>query len=180
MRDLIYVLMTDYANGIVFLHILGAVVWVGGMFSIRYMKDKPLKNIKDPQDFINELLRYKHLFFMTFPFIVILFVTAVIMALGYHDSTYDADGFILDPDALKIMKMVHTKGIIWTVMAMNMMLMAWLSYKAYNNLTADTSVTKQCSNCGQAIWIIYTYLMPINIVLGIIELFLGVILRNVF
>ena len=35
MKDLIYHLFADYKNQIIFLHIVSAVVWVGGMVAMR-------------------------------------------------------------------------------------------------------------------------------------------------
>ena len=177
MRDIIYALMTDYANQIVFLHVFSAVIWVGGMVSARYGRVKPLKSLTQPGEYIHETKRYTRFFKMMTPFIVLLFLTSIVMALGYRDNAYDEDGFIISDSAVTLYKMIHTKGGIWTVMAMNMGLMAWINYKASSNFTSCSNL-KDCEKCQEALWIIYNYLMPLNIILGTVEIMLGVVLRH--
>ena len=128
MRDTIYFIMTTFPNQIIFLHVLSAVIWVGGMVSARYGRVKPLRSLSEPEDFIHETKRYTRFFKMMTPFIVLLFITSVIMALSFHDNAYDEDGFVLSQSAVELLKMIHTKGGIWTVMAMNMVAPAYGKY----------------------------------------------------
>lgn len=179
MSDAIYYIMTNFTNQIVFLHVFSAVVWVGAMVSSRYGRVKPLSILKEPEEFIFETKRYTRFFKMMTPFIVILFITSVIMALSFNDNAYDEDGFILSQSAVELLKMVHTKGGIWTVMAMNMGLMAWINYKASKSFSSCANLT-ECKRCKEALEIIYNYLMPVNIILGTIEIMLGVILRHAY
>jgi len=179
MSDAIYYIMTNFTNQIVFLHVFSAVIWVGSMVSARYGRVKPLRTLKEPEEFIFETKRYTRFFKMMTPFIVILFITSVIMALSFSDNAYDEDGFILNQSAVELLKMVHTKGGIWTVMAMNMGLMAWINYKASKNFSSCANLT-ECKRCKEALEIIYNYLMPVNIILGTIEIMMGVVLRHAY
>ncbi len=179
MRDTIYFIMTTFPNQIIFLHVLSAVIWVGGMVSARYGRVKPLRSLSEPEDFIHETKRYTRFFKMMTPFIVLLFITSVIMALSFHDNAYDEDGFVLSQSAVELLKMIHTKGGIWTVMAMNMGLMAWINLKASKSFNSCSNV-KECKRCKEALEIIYNYLMPVNIILGAIEIMLGVVLRHAY
>lgn len=179
MSDTIYYIMTHFANQIVFLHVFSAVIWVGGMVSARYGRVKPLRSLSEPEDFIHETKRYTRFFKMMAPFVVLLFVTSVIMALGYHDNAYDEDGFITSNAAVELLKMIHTKGGIWTIMAMNMGLMAWINLKASTSFNSCSNV-KECKRCKEALEIIYNYLMPVNIILGTVEIMLGVVLRHIY
>jgi len=179
MSDIIYFLMTNFTNQIVFIHVFSAVIWVGAMVSARYGRVKPLRTLSEPEEFIFETKRYKNFFKMMAPFIVLLFITSVIMALSFNDNAYDADGFILDQSAIELLKMVHTKGGIWTVMAMNMGLMAWINFQASKSFNACSNV-KECKRCKEALEIIYNYLMPVNIILGTVEIGLGVVLRHAY
>ena len=179
MRDTIYFIMTTFPNQIIFLHVFSAVIWVGGMISARYGRVKPLRSLSEPEDFIHETKRYTRFFKMMAPFVILLFVTSVIMALSFHDNAYDEDGFVFSQSAVELLKMIHTKGGIWTVMAMNMGLMAWINFKASKSFNSCSNV-KECKRCKEALEIIYNYLMPVNIILGAVEIMLGVVLRHAY
>lgn len=169
--------MTNFTNQIIFLHVFSAVIWVGGMVAARYGRVTSLRFLTEPEEFILETKRYARFFKLMTPFIVILFITSLIMALSFKDNAYDIDGFISSHNAVDLLKMVHTKGSIWTVMAMNMGLMAWINYRASKNFVSCPNI-KECKRCKEALQIIYNYLMPVNIILGTIEIMLGVILRH--
>ncbi len=179
MSDTIYYLMTNFTNQIVFLHVFSAVIWVGSMVSARYGRVKPLNSLTEPEEYIFETKRYTRFFKMMTPFIVILFITSIIMAMSFHDNAYDEDGFILSQSAVELLKMIHTKGGIWTVMTMNMGLMAWINWKASKSFVSCSNV-KECKRCKEALEIIYNYLMPANIIMGTIEIMLGVVLRHAY
>jgi len=177
MQDTIFFLMSTFPNQIIFLHVLSSVIWVGGMIAARYGRVKPLRDLTLPEEFIHETKRYTRFFKLMTPLIVLLFITAIIMALGYKANAYDEDGFILSNEAVTLYKMIHTKGGIWTVMAMNMALMAWINLKASKNFNSCSNV-KECKRCKEALEIIFNYLMPVNIILGAVEIMLGVLLRS--
>jgi len=177
MRDTVYFLMSTFPNQIVFLHVLSAVIWVGGMVAARYGRVKPLRTLTEPEEFIHETKRYTRFFKLMTPFVVLIFITSVIMALGYQANAYDEEGFILSEKAVELYKMIHTKGGIWTVMAMNMALMAWINYKASQNFTSCSNI-KECKRCKEALEIIFNYLMPVNIILGALEIMFGVLFSN--
>jgi len=176
---MLYFVMDNFSSQIIFLHVFSAVVWLGGMISARYGRVKPLRQLREPEEYIHETKRYTRFFKMMFPFIILLFITSLLMALGYRDSAYDAEGFIISEEGLQMYKMVHTKGGIWTVMAMNMALMAWINVKASANFTSCSNM-KECKRCKEALQIIFNYLMPLNIILGTVEIMLGVFLRHSF
>jgi len=179
MSDAIYYLMSNFPNQIIFLHVFSAVIWVGGMVAARYGRVKPLRSLTRSDEYLHETARYVRFFKIMTPFVILLFVTSIIMALGYKDNAYDTDGFIISNDAVALYKMIHTKGGIWTIMAMNMGLMAWINYKASKSFDSCDSMN-ECRKCQNALWIIYNYLMPLNIILGTIEIMLGVVLRHSF
>ena len=177
MSEIVYYLMTNFTNQIIFLHVFSAVIWVGGMVSARYGRVKPLRSLTKPEDYIHETTRYTRFFKMMAPFVLLLFITSLMMALGYKDNAYDEDGFFTSDEAINLLKLIHTKGGIWTVMAMNMGLMAWINYMASKNFTSCSNI-QECKKCQNALWIIYNYLMPLNIILGAVEIMLGVVLRH--
>jgi len=147
------------AHIIVFLHVISAIIWVGGMIAIRFAVHPNLQLLEDTRLKLNRTLAIMGRFFnIVIPFIIILIITAVIMSLGI-----DIDNKML----------IHAKEAIWTIMALNFTFMYLQRRKAQkffdNNQLADAKLT---------LVIIPKILLPINIVLGLIALWLGVTLRG--
>ena len=101
------------------------------------------------------------LFTLVMPFIVILFVTGLVMAIATGGHHGDLKSFFL------------TKEIIWTIMAVNYTYMYIKRAKAWKLFSAG-DVAKAKAQLS----LIPNLLLPINIVLGIVALWLGVSLRG--
>jgi uncharacterized membrane protein len=96
---------TNYAHTIVFLHVLSAIIWVGGMIAIRLAVHPHLQLIEDTRLKLEKTLLIMGRFFnIVMPFIIILLLSAVIMSMGIQFETK---------------MLVHAKEGIWTVMALN-------------------------------------------------------------
>ena len=151
-------LFGNYASIIIFLHILSAVIWVGGMIAIRFAVHPSLQSIDDPQIKLGKTLQIVgRLFNIVLPFIFISLTTALIMIIGAGFS-----GGI-----------VHLKEAIWTLMTLNFIYMYIKRYKAVKLFNkGDLASSKK------AVALLPTVLLPINIVLGLIAIFSGVILRG--
>ena len=158
--------MTDFFNNyssiIVFLHVISAVIWVGGMIAIRFAVHYSIQNIEEPKIKLARTLELlKRFFSMVIPAILTLLITAIIMiiALAFKES--------------ELYSVVITKEIIWSIM-MLIFLVVYIkrkkAQKAFNS--GDFSTTKK------NLIPIATYFIPINIVLGLIAIFLGVTLRG--
>lgn len=151
-------LFENYATIIIFLHIISAVIWVGGMIAIRFAVHPSLKNIDDPQIKLGKTLQIVgKLFHIVLPFIFISLATALIMLLGAGFS-----GAI-----------VHVKESIWTIMTINFVYMYIKRYKAVKLFNKG-----DLASAKQAVSILPTILLPINIILGLVAIFFGVVLRG--
>lgn len=178
MKELIYEIFADYRTPIVFLHVISAVVWVGGMIAMRYAAHNSFIHIESP---LNRLERISHalkrLFIIVTPFVIILIITAVIMAvgLGFREAAVDGDHNVIDEAAMVLYNMIHIKEAIWMLMAMNLALMAVFRSQADKLLDkGDTRGAKaKLSRIGK-------YMVPLNIILGIIAIYMGVFLRNAY
>ena len=160
MKETIAELFGTYAHSIIFLHVLSALIWVGGMIAIRLAVHPNLMLIGDTKLRLNKLLAITGRFFnIVIPFIAILIITAVVMILGMK---FNETGYLL-----------HMKEGIWTVMTINFVVMYIRRKKAQkffdNNQLADAKLT---------LVVIPKVLLPINIGLGILALWLGVMLRG--
>jgi uncharacterized membrane protein len=147
-----------YSHTVVFLHVLSAFVWVGGMIAIRVAVHPVLQTIEDPRIKLGKTLEITgRLFHLVIPFILTLIVTGLMMATVYG---------IVD-------LLISWKETIWTVMTLNFSYMylqrraAWKLFEA-GKLPEAKAKVKHIPNV----------LLPINIILGIAALFIGVSLRG--
>ena len=152
----------DYLSIIVFLHVISAVIWVGGMIAIRFAVHYSMQNIEEPKIKLARTLDLlKRFFSMVIPAILTLLITAIIIiiALGFKGS--------------ELYSIVVIKEIIWSIMTfifITIYIKRNKAQKAFDN--NDMATTKN------NLLPIATYFIPINILLGMIAIFLGVTLRG--
>jgi len=153
---------TQYAHLIVFLHVLGAFVWVGGMIAIRTAVHPVMQSIDDPKIKLGKTLQITgRLFALVAPFIVLILATGLIMAIALKGHHGEMKGIFV------------AKEMIWTLMTVNYLYMVFKRAKAWRLFQAgDLSAAKA--------WVanIPNLLLPINIFLGVIALWLGISLRG--
>jgi uncharacterized membrane protein len=163
---------------LVFLHVLSAIIWVGGMIAIRVAAHPVIARggVTDAQmllsDKIADILEPKQrlgitlqttgrLFNLVIVFIITLFATGLIMAVatgGHHG-------------ALKTLFI--SKEIIWTIMAVNFTLMYIRRAKAWKLFNQGKIKEAKAKMKWMA-----NVLLPVNIVLGLVALWMGVALRG--
>jgi uncharacterized membrane protein len=171
-------LFNNYGHLIVFLHVLSAFIWVGGMIAIRLAVHPVISGggvnaeQKLQSDVMSVMLLPKQrlgitlqitgkLFNLVMLFIVILFVTGLIMAIATGGHHGDLKSLFL------------SKEIIWTVMAVNFTYMYVKRAKAWKLFSkGEVALAKAQMS------LIPNLLLPLNIVLGIVALWLGVSLRG--
>ena len=166
----------SFAHEIVFLHVLSAIVWVGGMIAIRLAVHPNLQLIEDPKVRLGKTLAITGKFFnIVIPFIVLIILTAVIMAvgLGFRAAAVDASGNIISEAAYTTYQYVHIKELIWTIMAANFSWMYLKRRKAQRLFDAGELPAAKAT-----VAIIPQILLPINIILGIAAIWLGITLRG--
>lgn len=160
---------------IVFLHVISAVVWVGGMVAMRFAAHQSFVHIQNPLIRLERISHaLKRLFTIVMPFVVILIITAVLMAVGwdFRNAAVDATGNVIDETAMSMYNLVHLKEVIWMVMAVNLGVMIFLRSKAQKFLDKDN-----VAEAKKKLSLIGTYLVPLNIFLGVIAIYMGVVLR---
>ncbi len=152
----------DYSSIIVFLHVISAVIWVGGMIAIRFAVHYSMQNIEDPKIKLARTLELlKRFFNMVIPAILTLLITAIIMiiALGFKGT--------------ELYNVVVIKEIIWSIMTLifiTIYIKRVKAQKAFDN--------NDFLNAKNNLLPIATYFIPINIVLGLVAIFLGITLRG--
>lgn len=174
MKDAMVTFFWEYSTPIVFLHVLSAVIWVGGMVAMRFAAHQSFMELEPPMRLARTSQALKRLFAIVSPFVVILIVTAVLMAVGwgFRAASVDAEGNVIDEAAFATYQLVHVKEAIWMVMALNLGAMIWRRSKAQRCIDrGDFKAAKPL------LGMIGKYMVPINIALGIIAIYLGVTLR---
>ncbi len=178
MKAFIIETFADHRNLIIFLHVISAVVWVGGMIAIRFAAHQSLAHIADPKLRLERAAHIlKRLFAIVTPFVVILVLSAIFMAvgLGFKAAALDASGNVIDEYAMSLYNTIHIKEAIWFVMALNLGAMMWRRGKAEKALkNGDLEEAKNI------LGVIARYMVPVNIALGVIAIFIGVVLRNAY
>ena len=152
----------NYSSVIVFLHVISAVIWVGGMIAIRFAVHYSMQNIENPKIKLERTLEnLKRFFKLVIPSILTLLITAIIMIIGsgFKEST--------------LYSLVIVKELIWSLMTIIFIIIYIKRNKAEKAfLNEDINSTKN------NLIPIANYFIPINILLGIIAIFMGVLLRG--
>ncbi|QOY54430.1 hypothetical protein HUE87_11215 [Candidatus Sulfurimonas marisnigri] len=147
----------EYKVIIVFLHVISAVVWVGGMIAMRYAAHQSFLEIESPQKRLERISHaLKRLFSIVLPFVIILMITAIFMIKGYGLS------------ASAFSPLVYIKETIWSVMFINLMVMMLRRNKAEKLLNSGDFV-----GAKNQLGLIGKFMVPLNIVLGVIAILIG-------
>jgi len=162
MRDTIIELFDNFSTLIIFLHIFSAIIWVGGMIALRFAVHFTMQGIDKPQVKLKLILDYLERFFnIVRPMIGLLLVTAVIMSIAL--------GFKGTPLSMT----VHIKETIWLVMTI-----VFIIIYLKRNTAQIYFNSNDFKSAKETLEVIAKYLIPLNIVLGLIALYFGIVLRG--
>lgn len=156
MKELCSELFANYGTVVVFLHVLSAIVWIGGMIAIRFAVHYSVQSIEDAKSKLQiTLLNLKYFFSMVIVSIIVLFITAIIMILALG-----LNGLI-----------VHLKESVWFIMTI---VFAIVFIK--RNLAQKYFDQEEYAKAKEQLQPIAKYFIPINILLGLSALFFGIII----
>ncbi len=164
----------DHTAIIVFAHVFSAVVWVGGMIAMRFAAHHAFLRLDPPERLARTAQALGRLFAIVTPFVIVLILTAVLMAVGwgFRMAAVDAAGNVIDEAAYATYQLVHVKEAIWLVMALNLGAMIWRRANAQKAIDAGDYAA-----AAPLLGMIGKYMVPVNIVLGTVAIYLGVVLR---
>lgn len=171
-------LFLEYGHFIIVLHVLSAFIWVGGMIAIRVAvhpviarggvtaKEMLQSSVMDamlaPQQRLGITLQITgRLFNLVMPFIFLLFITGLTMAIASKGHHGDLKSLFL------------SKEILWTIMAINYTYMYIKRAKAWKFFSQGEIAQAK----AQLLYIPHI-LLPLNIFLGVVALWMGVSLRG--
>lgn len=162
MRAFAIELFDQYAFFILFIHVLGAFVWVGGMIAMRFAIHPMLQHIEEPKQRLARTLEaVKNLFHLVLPFIVLILLTGLIMGLAVGTPGTPMGMF------------VHIKEAIWTVMTVNYTLMV-----RRRNEAERLFLSGDLAGAKQKLSPLPNVMLPLNIFLGVLALAVGISLRG--
>jgi len=154
----------EYKVIVVFLHVISAVVWVGGMVAMRYASHPSFLEIESPLKRLERIAdALKRLFCIVAPFVLVLLATAIIMIKGYSISDTEYKTF------------AYAKEVIWTIMFLNLAVMIRRRNNAQKAIEKGEMVLAKAQ-----LEMIGKYMVPVNIVLGVVAIFLGSYFSSVF
>ncbi|MEA2099897.1 MAG: hypothetical protein U9P72_07195 [Campylobacterota bacterium] len=154
----------EYKVIIVFLHVISAVVWVGGMVAMRYASHPSFIEIESPLKRLERIAdALKRLFCIVAPFVLILLFTAILMIKGYSISDTEYKTF------------AYAKEAIWTIMFLNLAVMIRRRNNAQKAIEKGEMVLAKAQ-----LEMIGKYMVPVNIALGVVAIFLGTYFSSVF
>ncbi len=151
-------IIASYGHIILFLHVISAVIWVGGMIAIRFAVHPAMSLIATTEVRLSRSLHLiRRFFYIVIPFIVTLLLTGILLIYGFGHKGQMA---------------VHIKETIWLIMALNFVTMFIRRNKA-EKLLKDSKLDE----AKHIIYIISAYMIPVNIIFGLIAIYLGIFLR---
>jgi len=151
-------------NWFIFFHVISAVVWVGGMIAMRFAAHYSFLAIVSPQDRLEKTsAALKRLFYIVMPFVLILAATGALLTVAY------------DIKHTEFHYLTHLKEGIWGVMFINLVTMMWRRDQTDKAMEAG-----DFNRARVMLGAIGKYMVPLNIVLGVMAIFLGTLLRTHF
>lgn len=155
-------LFNNFSTLIIFLHVLSAIIWIGGMIVIRFGIHYSMQEIDEPKIKLGRTLENLRRFFsMVIPSIIVLLITAIIMILALEFKETD------------LYKYVIAKEIIWSLMTVIFIYIYIKRNKAQKAFDEGKFPVAK-----EHLTPLATYLIPTNIILGLIALILGITLRG--
>lgn len=176
MRDSIINLFGNYSHEIIFIHVISAVIWIGGMI-ILYIAVNPTFQLIDkvPVRLDKITILLGKFFNFSIIFIILSVITAVFMiiGMGFKAAAMDSSGDIISELAMDTYRIIYLKEAIWLLMVINFTYMYIKVKKAKKLLKL-----KKINEAQESIEKLPTIFLPINIALGVITIWLGVSLRG--
>lgn len=156
-------IFSSFLTQIVFLHVISAIIWLGGMIVLRYAVHFSMQEIIEPKIKIERSLQNLNNFFkLLIPSIVFLFISALILiyTLALNQST--------------LYSTIILKEVIFTLMT-GVFILVYIKTKQAKKAFEMGEMLKT----KNTLILISKYLIPLNIFLGLIAVYLGVVLRAI-
>lgn len=149
------------SNLLLMLHILSAVIWIGGMITVRLVVHPLGLQFEDLQQKVERNLKVtKRLLVLVFPFVLTSFISGFMITAGNFSSYHSSS--------------IYPKIVIWLLMFVNYLFIFYRSnvaLRAFNNF--------DIAGARRVMIPVANLLLPINILLGIVAIYIGIGLRGI-
>ena len=154
----------SYGRIIVFLHLLSASLLIGSMFMIKFIVKPVLMDIDEEKVRYKKCLRIleRYIYFLVIVMLVIVsasFMISVGLGFEYASPT--------------LYSMVHVKEAMWLFMAFNFIYM-YIKFLHAKRLFAR----REFFEVHEDLSLIVNYLLPLNLILAFIAMYIGIIIRG--
>jgi len=164
MRDFFLDIFGDFSRIIIFLHIISSALLIGSMFVMRFVIRPVEEDIADEKiKFTNSMQTMRRYILFLVPVMLVIIVTSVFMHIGLGFRNGNPTTYV----------MVHTKEALWTFIAFNFIYMYFKYLRAKKGLAEENYIEVE-----ENVILMVRYLIPLNLLLGIISVYFGVILRG--
>lgn len=155
-------IFTNFGAELIFLHIISAVIWVGGMIAIRFAVHPAMQVLANDGLRISRSINItKNLFNIVIPFMILLVITGIVMIYGLGHK-----GEML----------IHVKEGIWSFMVINFIAMYFRINKA--DKLSKKGNPDSLEEAKKMLKIVTNFMLPLNIILGITAIYVGGLLRG--
>ena len=155
------IVMSEYGRFIIFLHVFSAIVFIGSLFALNAIA---FIGTKIDQDKLKSTLILMQ---------KLLLVTGICIFIVLLSGELLTAGFNYRENAPEMFSIGHIKEVIFTVLMISFFVMLSKRKKAFVFfMIKDYQVTKD------ELIILSRYLIPFNILLSIVAIYIGVILRG--
>lgn len=164
MRDFFIEIFGDFSRIIIFLHIISAALLIGSMFVMRFVIQPVEEDVADEKIKFSSCIKMmrRYILFLV-PVMIVIVVTSVFMHIGLGFKSGNPTTYV----------MVHTKEALWTFIAFNFIYMYFKYLRAKKGLEEENYIEVE-----ENVILMVKYLIPLNLLLGIISVYFGVILRG--
>lgn len=164
MRDVFVEMFSDFSRIIVFLHVTSAALLIGSLFVMRFVIQPVEVDVVDIKlKFENCIKMSRRYIFFLVPVMLVLVATSLFMHLGLGFKSGNPATYV----------MVHIKESLWTFIAFNFGYMYIKYLKAKKGLEEQNYIEVE-----ENVILMVKYLVPLNLLLAIVSVYLGVILRG--
>lgn len=152
----------NFSTLIIFLHVLSAIIWIGGMIVIRFGVHYSMQKIEEPKLRLGRVLENLQRFFnMVIVSIILLLLTAIIMILA------------IDFKQTSLYNIVILKEVIWVVMTLIFIVIYLKRQKAQKAFDNGDFLSAK-----NHLEVLAKYLIPLNIILALLAVIFGITLRG--
>lgn len=164
MEEFFIEIFGSYGRIIVFVHVISAAILIGSLFTLAFVIKPALMKIDDEQVRYNRCLKvFEHYSYIVLPVMLLLISASLMMSVGL--------GFEYASPTLY--SLIHVKEALWIFMMFNFVFMY------YKFISAKRCYLKRdFIEVHENITLVINYLIPLNLILTFIAVFIGVIIRG--